>query len=195
MKTVTIVSVHYDEERNHVEVVKEIQEDDGSTGFMLHVFPAGAIEQRAAEYGTNSFDEALQIILWEPHLDGFNPLEVPADQALMQRLPQAQNASALLAKPKRSGVKASMQAAGVAQHFIDNADMDHVEFLRGKVKFDEADVLAKRVTVEAQRLQYQALQTYKKGAQQVREALAQEVARAQARKQLFRQENMRREDS
>jgi len=196
MRSVTIVSAHYNAARQHVEVVKEIEDDDGSTSFMLHVFPAGALEQRAAEYGTMNLSEALDIILWEPHMDEpYSPLQVDSITAHTEWIPAIQSKAQQLGGKARGNIKVRMQVAGLAQHHIDAADVPVLDVVQTHVLFERETIMVLRAHVEQMRDYHRSLAAEKERRQEVKEALTGAARATAVRQQLFRQENMRREGS
>lgn len=91
----------------NIHVVKEIEEDDGSTTLNLHAFPQEALEWKMAEKNSSDHDDLIDEILSEP-LGGKSKIK----------------------NEKLENPKARLQEAGVHQDYVDGTDNEHYEFIK-----------------------------------------------------------------
>lgn len=65
---IEVVNALRNEETKRLEVVKEVVDDDGNVSYALHIIPITAINEIAAVHDINNPDEAVDLVLFEPHL-------------------------------------------------------------------------------------------------------------------------------
>jgi hypothetical protein len=194
MKSVTIVGVHYNAGARRFEAVKEIEDDDGSLGFNLHTFTNDILEQRAAEYGSLDLGEIAELVLWEPFLGGFDVMNSTPTDMLMKRKEILAERKQTLAPPvlNKSAIKARMNSVGIPQHYIDAADKDPIEVIKQHALFHHEVIEVRRAYLEEHRSR---LRNAQRRGNEVQQGLTGTERAEAVRKQLFRQENMRRENT
>jgi hypothetical protein len=193
MKSLRVLAVHYNELKRQFEIVKELTADDDTTSLNLHVVPEDAFEWKAAEYGLTTIDQVIDLIVYEPHSEPVNHLALSPEEARTQHLSKVlQRKQALNSNGKtfnKGQARARLQNAGVAQHYVDATDTDPYEVLRTTAPFDAVVIAMKSVAIRRVRIQHSEMR--RRG--QVRERLVGAERQEAMRRQLFRQENMRRE--
>lgn len=193
MKSLRVLAVHYNELRRQFEIVKEITNDDDTTFLNLHVVPEATFEWKAAEYGTQSLDDVIDLVIYEPHSDPVNHMELTAEDARSKHLSKVLQRKKDLSSGRPTVTKGQartrLQNAGVAQHYVDATDNDPYDVIRTTAPFDTTVITMKSTAIRRARIQNGEMRRR----EPVQERLT-GVARQEAmRKQLFRQENMRRE--
>jgi len=78
MKKVSLLAACLPPELPVMQIVQQQVQDDGSIDYAGHAFPVWGPRNYMQRYGVD-FQEALDIVLWEPYIAGPNE-EVPEDQ-------------------------------------------------------------------------------------------------------------------
>jgi len=195
MKSLRVLAVHYNELKRQFEIVKELTADDDTTSLNLHVVHEDTFEWKAAEYGLTGIDDVIDLIIYEPHSEPVNHLVLSPEEARSQHFSKVIQRKLALSQNgngkafTRGQARARLQSAGVAQHYIDASDTDPYEVLRTEAPFDATVIAMKSTAIRRVRIQHSEMR--RRG--QVRERLVGAERQEAMRRQLFRQENMRRE--
>jgi hypothetical protein len=146
MKSIQVLAARLNPDSGHIEVVKDVEWDDGTKGLLLQVIHPDAFEWRAAEYGTDDLDEIIDILLHEPHVDSSDTLGQDAPKARQEHLQKIGTVKSSIVKAKASPTvaKAKLRTAGVAQEYIDAADTDPIVAIKAVCIFDPETVKVRR---------------------------------------------------
>lgn len=161
MKLIDVLCARYDYATERMEVVREVELEDGRTVLHLQMFARETLAARAAEYGTEDMDELVDIIIHEPFMVPVNHLNVSADQAL-----QLHRAGRAAVKQEGKIVKAAtkeertakLRAAGVDQKYLDAMRQDAYEVIKEHCALDAPLVRHFKERVERARLRAQEVQ-------------------------------------
>lgn len=191
MKAVRILATYHNEELRRFEVVKEITNDDDSVELNLHVFPESCLEWKAAEYNIDAVDDVIDVILFEPFEDPVDHMSMSAEEARTKHLSKVLQRKQALGSDKKANqvsARAKLTDAGVHDKYVAATANDPYEVIRTHAPFDAKAIAARRLAVHKSRTS-----SAKVKEERVKERLAGTVRQQAARKQLFRQGNMRRE--
>lgn len=191
MKSMKILAVVHNVELDRFEVVKEIVHDDNRIDVLLHTFFAETLEWKAAEYAIDDIDTAIDIVLYEPHVPPIDVASMTPEEAREIHLPQIAVQKQVRVQFVKSQAQAQLAARGVEQKYIDNVTEDAYAVIRSSAPFDAEVIQVRKAQVAKMHAENATLRAERESRMQARLSGAERAAAA--RKQLFRQENMRRE--
>lgn len=160
MKALQILSALYNGERDVIEVVQQLTNDDDSVEFGVHTFSPETLEWWAATYGLDNPDEVIDYILYGPFVEDTRPMRLPIDEAKRVHSDKIRQAKSRYKRPggtKAATTSSTMSAqnvlrnAGYDEKYIDAASEDPYEVIKRVCAFDEEVIEVKRSFVSQQR--------------------------------------------
>lgn len=147
MKSLEVLSAVFNSETGFVEVAKEIVNDDNSIEYSGQSFHPDTLEWWSAVYGTENLDELIDLILHEPHVENIEPMKMSATEARAAQKNKVDNFK-VAHKPSKSLTRANARVAlaqsGLPEKFINAAEQDPIQVIKGVCPFDPEALEIKR---------------------------------------------------
>lgn len=147
MRSFRILSAVYNPASDHLEVAKELTDDDGSTSLCLHIIHPETLEWHAAEYDIDDVDELVELVLHEPFIEDVQPLSIGLEEAKTRIRARVLEAKTRLASPivkDKEEHKNRLRAAGVDSKYVEAADEEPLDVIKQHCPFDGEVVAVKR---------------------------------------------------
>lgn len=146
MELLEVICAVYNQDDHRMEIVKDVVWPDGRQGLLLQVFDVTAVASRAALYNTDDDDELYDIMIYEQHIDAFDPMSMPAEEAknlhragraaFKAKMQTAKAAKGMVKALDKEGKKTKLRAAGVDQKYIDACDVEPIETFKATCQRD-----------------------------------------------------------
>lgn len=154
MKSLEIISAVFNAETGFIEVAKEIVNDDDTIEYSGQSFHPETLEWWAAIYDTEDFNELIDMILHEPHVENIEPFQMSATEARTAQKTRVDNFKAAHKVKKslvRTNVQVTLADSKLPQKFIDAAKDDPYQIIKDACLFDPEVLEIKREYVRTSR--------------------------------------------
>lgn len=156
MKSMAVLSAHYNPETGFIEVAKEIVNDDDSIEYAGQSFHPETVEWIAAIYDTNDMDEIIDFILYEPHVENVDPMSMTAEEARQLHKDKIDTfkKDKKKANHNKQNSLSALSRSGVPARFVDAGAEDPYDVIKRESSIDKGVLIEKKKHAARERYQF-----------------------------------------